>query len=209
MSATAERANELADKIQDGEIEPEEISLDPFIEDDLTAMTPALWELLTPEQQEKYNKRRQQKDRETLAERRDELTQDQQHKLDLIQQAVEEETGPGVTTIDFYGEPVEVRTQFPGAVERKIAELGEVDDDDIEDAESLDRVVELAIDVATAMLVDEDWADPAVWHALHESKGIEGLLAAVWQFVEPAVEHQEAQVESFRDRRGATRREDV
>lgn len=204
MSAVDEEyINDLIQQLDDGDIEPEDVDIVEFVEDDDKTLTPALVERLNEEQVERYNELWNAQAEASMAERERELSREQSEKLEIIESATAPEDDTQIETVPFGDHEIPVHTRITGRLERKMAALAEYDQQAVDGVRDHERVVELSIDIIEELIADEEWQDREVWRAYHDRHGSEGLLSVVELVAEPARARREDVTQSFRGGRGA------
>lgn len=172
--ATADHANDLAERLRNGDIDPAEIDLQAFIDDDLKAMTPELWQELDEDQRERYNELRAEADREVLEDRQVDRAMDSRAALDRLRD-------PDATTTDMArlltGPEIEVKTHTNANVEEKIAAM--------DDADTPAEVREEIIDVVCWFVVDDELADRELWEDYAAHYGTGDLMKEAMRIMEP------------------------
>jgi len=145
---------------------------------------------LTEEQIERINERRSESLRETLEDEHG-LTEDEEAALSALESGVDEST----ETVTVNGVDVDVRLQVPGTVENRIQRMEAIAEDRPAEARGL-----LAENIAD-MIVDGEYANPAVWKEYGRKYGSQGLMQVFERVAAPAREHAEeleSEIKGFR-----------
>lgn len=190
--ATADHANDLAERLRNGDIDPAEIDLQAFIDDDLKAMTPELWQELDEDQRERYNELRAEADREVLAE--EAIDREAKHEAAIA--AIREPTEEGTGTVQLGDIEVTVRNYLNGRIERKMSKL-----EAAEGQGDIDLARETTIDILTWLVVEpEEYTNPEVWREYAETYGTLELQRQAIRLSEPYRKRTRelSDVESFR-----------
>lgn len=191
-------ANQLAERIEEGEVDPNEVDPVRIANDPDKVITPRLVELLSDEQVEAFNEAQKERMEVDIQERNRELSQEQQERLAIIESATQPDDEPLIETVSFGDHDLTVRTRISGAIERKLARLAEYEQQELTGVDDHDAIVELAIDVISELIQDEGWRDRDVWRAYYNRHGSEGLLDVTELVAEPARQRREQVADSFR-----------
>lgn len=197
MAVTSEKANEVLERIESGELKPENVDLTPFIEDELAAMTPELAEKLPDEKIREYNDLRKQQGERELAKKHRELNEDHREALDSLESAIVDPQTPDAEAITIGDARVEVRRHLSGKLEQALFDAIESDS-----KTAYQKFIDVLVgtDEMDGLLVDaEDSAilERATWEAFYSEYGTEGIAEAVDQAASPALDRIEER-ESFR-----------
>lgn len=159
-------------------------------------VTPETLEDLSDEEIAAYNQEVESKLEERLDEHVQELSESQQEALDLLSP----EDGETTTSVEIGAEAeVDVKTHMAGWVEDTLEEI-------FEDSESSRTFRRRIPEVMEWVIVDEDYADAALWRAYAEQYGSKELTLRFLEAIEPMAEDAENSgvVQRFRDRERRT-----
>lgn len=194
MQDYREYADELIDQIEAGELDPAEVDIRPFIEDDETVLTPELAEYLPSEKIEEHNARVQDRDHRALREEVAEQDRDAERAREALLEAGRQTTTVTLGEVDGDPVAVEVRTEVPGRLERRMRDLPT----DPEAVDDIEAVLDPYCDLLATMCEEAGFDSPGVWREVWEERGSPYLLACVETVLDVADEYDEA-VGSFRD----------
>lgn len=175
---TRKRADRLVEKIEAGDLDPSEVSILPFVENDSDVFTPELAELLPDETVQEYNERIEAKQRESLEAERDERIEEHQEAINALMDATDE---TATVAINDEGDEVEVKAYLNEHVEQTIYRMGS-------EYDTLDDATEDMIEAISWLVVDEDYANPDVWRAFKRERGASGLQIMFEKLTDPAWE---------------------
>lgn len=213
----AEYADELVEQIDAGELDPAEVDIKPFIEDDTKTLTPALADRLEGTGRiEEYNQRWTAAAERDMAERQQEKAAEADKGRNLL---ADLERGEKRTTeVDLPGVdvPVEVRGTFPRYAERKLFTMdnrdGAADDYDTVE-QSFNDMVEILCGPGDAapgspeyrgvVLDPVEYADPDQWQEVFDVHGIVTVRELFDTLTEPALEAYDT-AQSFRKESGGS-----
>lgn len=195
MQDYAEYASELVERIDAGELDPEEVDIRPFVENESDVFTPALRDRLEGSGKiEEYNLRVRERDWEDLSGEVEDRVSEHEDALDALRDSEDDDTA-AVTV----GETdLTVKTYLSEEMERKFERLQD---------EPLDTGVQRRLlPEVMAWLVEapEEYASEDVWRAYAAEYGRDELALVLFRVLEPKMERAEQNevVEKFRERAG-------
>jgi len=145
---------------------------------------------LSSEEIRRINEKTSERLRDTLEDEHG-LTEDEETALSALESGVDEST----ETVTVNGVDVDVRLQVPGTVENRIQRMEAIAEDRPAEARNL-----LAENIAD-MIVDGEYANPAVWKEYGRKYGSQGLMQVFERVAAPAREHAEeleSEIKGFR-----------
>lgn len=204
IDSTAARADDVVERIDDGDLDPSEVDIRPFVEHDDAVLTPELAERLPDEKVEQYNQRVAERDERDLRQAKRERSEEQQELLEQLETVVDEDEP--TATVEIGEITAEVTTKLSGKLEDNIDEISRLEDEERPGAISQAR--DLLIETCIMLVVDDDteglwdlqtWE---AWEAYYRKHGSEGLIEAFMTLADPALERRENLKNSRRGRRG-------
>lgn len=199
MQDYAEYADDVVERIDAGELDPTEVDIQPFIEDETKVLTPELADRLDGTGKiEEYNARWSQRANREVAAREREEAGESRDLLSSIRRTVVE--GPSTDTVefDFLDEPVEVKLDPPGKVFDAVEIIDSLGDGET-DGRRMGELRDTLIDAGLSVIVDgpEALTDREGWVEFYEAEGPGAVADVVFVLTEPAREAQE-RMQSFR-----------
>lgn len=193
MQDYAEHSKALIEQIDAGDLNPADVNIGEFVENDNTVLTPALAKRLPDEKIQEYNDRINQRFESSLQDEQRDRTAEQQEALQILKGAVDDEER--TESVPIGEAEVKVTVAPSGVLERKAIELETTDSDGINSVSEFDDYIELTLDVIRGFVVDERLRDSLVWRDYYDEYGVDGLETIAEAVMRP---YQERQNELFR-----------
>lgn len=172
----ADPANELTEQIDAGEVDPNEVDVDRFVEDDEAVITRELWDKLPEEKRQEYNAKVARRDEQDIRQEARDLSEEQEEALE----ALTKET-PDTKTVDLgIGDGTEVRTYANEEIEDKM--------DYIRNNPDLDTIRSTVCEVMGWFIEDEKYGDAEVWREFARIRGIGELKQKFYITAKPYLE---------------------
>lgn len=209
MQDYAERATDLITQIDSGELDPEDVDITPFVENEDVVLTPGLAERLPDAKIEEYNARLADRQHHSLQSEEHDQANKHREALDVLEGVTE--TDPSlVTETVTLGQPpntaeIVVTKKLTGDLQDTLTEIYDVrqsinvHNPADADPSNLRELKEHLINAILMLIVDDDepnedpydWQSRDVWVEFYNRHGIEGLADAFEVLVGPAMRRGE------------------
>lgn len=187
MQDYREYADDLVERIDNGDLDPKEVEIQPFVESEEKVLTPELAERLEGTGKiEEYNDRVRERDERDLLEEKRELSREQRDTIDLLKSTGSSEEL--TETVQIGDAEVIVRSRMTGELEKAFQRVRDLH----AETGDLTELKDVLIDAILLLIVDDnesgryDFQSREVWEAYYEEHGTEGLWTVLDSLMRPA-----------------------
>lgn len=174
MQNYADAANELIERIDAGEIDPEDVDITPFVEREDAVLTPGLADRLPESKIREYSDRVRQRDERDLQEQQREQYEDHNQALERLRDPDAKRTA---TAELLTGAEIEVKLHTNAKIDKHLTQL--------DDASTPSQVVDDIIEVIHWFVVDGELAERKLWQDYATEYGAADLMRECMRIIEP------------------------